>query len=503
MTVRCGNRQCNSAGVWRGVPIKCDVISPAIALNSQLTERKCMAIIIGVRFRETGRVYYFNPGGLDIKKGDRVVVETARGVECGEVAQEPTNLPEDELKHPLKEVMRLATAQDIKTMEGKAEKEAEAFRICEEKIFRHGLDMKLVNVEANFEGSKIIFHFTADQRVDFRALVRDLAGVFRTRIELRQIGVRDEAKLLGGLGICGRPFCCSQFMGDFHPVSIKMAKEQGLSLNPTKISGTCGRLMCCLKYEEAAYEDALKHLPRVGSYIDTPEGRGMVTELNAISGNIKVRLESRTDAPPMLFHYDPEKGAHKPSTRLMPQLGELLAAHDPEPRAEVRFRAETRSRPEPRTGSRPERAGEEQQPQMKNRQKQQQKRKRPAAPAQNQAKKPPEPSAPGALPGKPAGKPGEGSPPRDEKNWRDRHTGQQAKPAYRQAPAPQAPPKAKQKKPAPKEAPGRAAEAPRTVKEAPRYSEIPTPRRAVAQKAEPPQPAGGRRPWPKRGKEKK
>ena len=457
-----------------------------------------MAIIIGVRFREAGRVYYFNPGKLEIKKGDRVVVETSRGVECGEVAQEPTDIPEEQLKHPLKEVMRLATAQDIQTVEGKAEKEAEAFRVCEEKILKHGLDMKLVNVEANFEGSKIIFHFTADQRVDFRALVRDLAGVFRTRIELRQIGVRDEAKLLGGLGICGRPFCCSQFMGDFHPVSIKMAKEQGLSLNPAKISGTCGRLMCCLKYEEAAYEDALKHLPRAGSYIDTPEGRGMVTELNAISGNIKVRLESRPDAPPMLFHYDPEKGARKPapSNRLMPQLGEMLAAHDPEPRPELRSQPEARSRPErPAAAEKPERPYQQKNRQKQQQKPQQQKRKRPQAhgpaaapqkPQQQLAKKQPEPPA--------ASKSDESKKHQDGKNWRDRHAGHHPKqqPAYRQAP-PQQQPAAKQKKAeAVKEAPSRA-------KEAPGYSEIPAPRRAVAQKPEPPRQPGGRRLWPKRG----
>jgi len=459
-----------------------------------------MAVIIGVRFREAGRVYYFNPGKRDIKKGDRVIVETSRGVECGEVAQEPTELPEEQIKHPLKEVIRLATAQDLRTVEGKAEKEAEAFRICEEKIDKHGLDMKLVNVEMNFDGSKIIFHFTADQRVDFRALVRDLAGVFRTRIELRQIGVRDEAKLLGGLGICGRPFCCSQFMGDFHPVSIKMAKEQGLSLNPAKISGTCGRLMCCLKYEEAAYEDALKRLPKIGSYIDTPEGRGMVTELNAVSGNIRVRLESRSDATPMLFHYHPEHGARKPapSTRLMPQLGETLAVHDPEPMPE-------RARPERADAEQDgERAVAGPQYQQKNRQKQQQKRKRPAQ------QKPPQQQGPPQKPQysqqqspqqnqqqgrgkKPPQKPQDQRSAGGKNNWRDRHAGHQARqqtpgqppqPIYRQQPIPQ------QQQPA-------------AAKEAPRYSEIPAPRRAVAQKPEPPAPKpGGRRPWPKRGDKK-
>jgi len=441
-----------------------------------------MAVIIGVRFREAGRVYYFNPGKLAIEKGGRVIVETSRGVECGEVAQEPTEIPDDQIKHPLKEVIRVATEQDIKTVEGKAEKEAEAFRVGEEKIVKHGLDMKLVNVEVNFEGSKIIFHFTADQRVDFRNLVRDLAGVFHTRIELRQIGVRDEAKLLGGLGICGRPFCCSQFMGDFHPVSIKMAKEQGLSLNPAKISGTCGRLMCCLKYEEVAYEDAHKYLPRQGSYIDTPDGRGMVTEVNAVSGNIKVRLEGRADGPsgpPVLFHFDREKGAQKPapSTRLLPQLGEPLSRldFDPSPAPEPR-------KPQP-----------EQRPQQqKNRGKQQQKRKRPQG-EQNQQQNGHRPAnqAQGAQQQSRQQQPKQqprqqqqsrqqqaeqqGAKPAQGKNWRDRHAGQQ-QPAQRQQQTPAAPPV--------------------DSKAAPRYSEIQGPRRAVAQKPEPPEkPAGMRRPW--------
>jgi len=290
-----------------------------------------MAIIIGVRFREIGRVYYFDPGDYEVTKGDRVIVETARGVECGEVAQNRTEVPDEEIKKPLKPLLRIATEQDLANVAGKAAKEAEAFKVGEEKIAKHALDMKLVNVEYTFDGSKIVFNFTADQRVDFRALVRDLASTFRTRIELRQIGVRDEAKLLGGLGICGRPFCCSTFMGDFHPVSINMAKGQGLSLNPTKISGTCGRLMCCLKYEETAYADAAKTLPRVGSTIETPEGSGRVLEVNAVSQDIKVKLANRMDGPPVVFRFDNEKGViRKPmkenSLRSTSLLGELDAA---------------------------------------------------------------------------------------------------------------------------------------------------------------------------------
>jgi cell fate regulator YaaT (PSP1 superfamily) len=275
-----------------------------------------MATVIGVRFREVGRVYHFDPGENEVRKGDRVVVETARGVECGEVIQGRTELPDDQLARPLKMMIRVATAEDLQALENKAKKEAAAFDICETKISEHGLDMKLVGVEYAFDASKIMFHFTADQRVDFRALVRDLAREFRTRIEMRQIGVRDEAKLLGGLGICGRPFCCNLYMGDFHPVSIKMAKEQNLSLNPTKISGTCGRLMCCLKYEEAAYEDALKHMPRPGEFVETPEGRGLVTEINAVSETVRVRLDRRQDASAQTFPLDKLEGRKR---RIAPQ----------------------------------------------------------------------------------------------------------------------------------------------------------------------------------------
>jgi len=348
-----------------------------------------MAIIIGVRFREVGRVYYFDPGEAQLKKGEHVIVETARGVECGEVVQENTDVPEEQIKRPLKTMIRKATQADLANVAGKAAKEADAFKICEEKIVKHGLDMKLVSVEYTFDGGKIIFHFTADQRVDFRALVRDLAGVFRTRIELRQIGVRDEAKLLGGLGICGRPFCCSSFMGDFHPVSIKMAKEQGLSLNPAKISGTCGRLMCCLKYEEAAYADAMKTLPKVGSKIDTPEGPGFVTEVNAVSQAIKVKLERREGAP-MLFQYSAEHGVTRraPATRLSdplmePMLREMTADPPPAPKQE--------REPKPRQDQRPRnknRGGQQQrQKQGQNQQQQPRQNQQSQQPKQNQPQK--------------------------------------------------------------------------------------------------------------------
>ncbi len=258
-----------------------------------------MAEIVGIRFKNVGKIYYFEPNGMTFKKGDRAIVETARGLECGEVAMENRDVPDDTIVNPLKPVIRPATEADLKTVEQNKEKEKKAYKICEEKIARHGLEMKLVDVEYTFDSSKILFYFTADGRVDFRELVKDLASVFRTRIELRQIGVRDEAKMLGGFGICGRPFCCKSFLGEFQPVSIKMAKEQGMSLNPVKISGTCGRLMCCLKYEQDTYEHLLRHTPKVGAIVETVEGRGTVIENNLITGMLKIRLDRRSDAAPI------------------------------------------------------------------------------------------------------------------------------------------------------------------------------------------------------------
>ncbi len=259
-----------------------------------------MAEIVGIKFKDVGKVYYFGPNGMTFQKGDKAIVETARGLECGEVTTENSDVPDESIVAPLKPVIRHATKEDLATVEQNREKEKKAFQICEEKIARHGLDMKLVDVEYTFDSSKILFYFTADGRVDFRELVKDLAGIFRTRIELRQIGVRDGAKKLGGFGICGRPFCCNTFLGEFQPVSIKMAKEQGMSLNPVKISGTCGRLMCCLKYEQDTYEHLLRHTPKVGAIVETVEGRGTVIENNLITGMLKVRLDRRSDAAPVL-----------------------------------------------------------------------------------------------------------------------------------------------------------------------------------------------------------
>jgi len=261
-----------------------------------------MAEVIGVRFKEVGKVYYFDPDNNKLKLNDTVIVETSRGVECGVVAIENKEVPDEEIVHPLKKLIRKATKDDLRHLEENHRKEKEALKICEQKVAEHGLEMKLVDVEYTFDNSKILFYFTADGRVDFRALVKDLASIFRTRIELRQIGVRDESKMLGGLGVCGRPFCCSSFLGEFHPVSIKMAKEQGLSLSPTKISGTCGRLMCCLKYEQEAYTDLLKHTPKVGAIVKTPYGRGLVVETNLLTRTLKVKMDNTpADAAPQTF----------------------------------------------------------------------------------------------------------------------------------------------------------------------------------------------------------
>lgn len=261
-----------------------------------------MAEVIGVRFKQVGKIYYFDPVDIKFEQGEYVIVETARGVECGEVATKNREENDENIVHPLKKVIRKATEDDLKKLEQNKLKEKEALKTCESLVMQHGLDMKLVDVEYTFDNSKIMFYFTADGRVDFRALVKDLASVFRTRIELRQIGVRDEAKMLGGLGVCGKPFCCSSFLGEFQPVSIKMAKEQGLSLSPVKISGTCGRLMCCLKYEQEAYTDLLKRTPKVGAIVKTPLGKGVVVENNLLTQTLKVKMDNTPDeAAPQSF----------------------------------------------------------------------------------------------------------------------------------------------------------------------------------------------------------
>lgn len=252
-----------------------------------------MTEIIGVRFKPVGKTYYFDPLDFDIKKGDNVIVETSRGIEYGNVVSGRRNLAPNELNKPLKGVIRIANDEDDARFASNKLKEKEAFAVCMEKIESHGLEMKLVEVEYTFDGSKILFYFTADGRIDFRELVKDLASVFRTRIELRQIGVRDESKTIGSIGICGRSLCCSKFLGEFAPVSIKMAKEQGLSLNPAKISGACGRLMCCLKYEQDVYEELLRETPHQGSIVKTPDGKGTVESVSLLKGVCKVALEGK------------------------------------------------------------------------------------------------------------------------------------------------------------------------------------------------------------------
>lgn len=251
-----------------------------------------MIKVIGVRFRKAGKIYYFDPAGMDIEQGQHVIVETARGVEYGLVVLGVKEVTEDEVIQPLKQVIRVATAEDDETSLKNKEKEKKAFQICLEKIKKHGLEMKLIDTEYTFDNNKVLFYFTADGRIDFRELVKDLAAIFKTRIELRQIGVRDETKAVGGIGTCGRPLCCHTFLSDFAPVSIKMAKDQNLSLNPTKISGVCGRLMCCLKNEEDIYEELNSKLPNVGDIVTTDEGlKGEVISVTALRQNVKVIVE--------------------------------------------------------------------------------------------------------------------------------------------------------------------------------------------------------------------
>ena len=257
-----------------------------------MEEKKNTSVeVVDIQFRPGQKVYYFDPAGLKLRAGDHVIIDTARGAEFGICAGGNHTISEKDVVSPLRSVLRAATAHDEKIMEENREKEKRAYEVCLQKIAEQGLDMQLVSAECAFDGSKIIFFFTADERVDFRELVKNLASVFHTRIELRQIGVRDKAKMVGGLGICGRPFCCASFLDDFQPVSIKMAKTQNLSLNPTKISGTCGRLMCCLKYEQDAYEDLLRSAPKAESFVDTPEGRGTVVEVDLLRSRVKVRME--------------------------------------------------------------------------------------------------------------------------------------------------------------------------------------------------------------------
>ncbi len=315
-----------------------------------------MAVVVGVSFKRAGKVYYFDPGELELELGTPVIVETARGMECGEVVTGRKEVGEEELVQPLKPVIRAATQQDLKTIEQNEKKELEAFDIATKRIAAHGLEMKLVGVEYTFDGSKIVFYFTANGRVDFRELVKDLASVFKTRIELRQIGVRDEAKMIGGLGACGRTICCRAFLGDFQPVSIKMAKEQNLLLNPTKISGLCGRLMCCLKYEQDGYEEVYKNVPRQGKEAMTPDGRGVVAQVKAIRGKLAVRI-SLPDRSTEVRDYDfADVSLAKPLTE--EELAQQKAAAEEAERLAERqaeLRAQRAAQKQQRLSNRPQR----------------------------------------------------------------------------------------------------------------------------------------------------
>ena len=261
-----------------------------------------MTKVVGVRFSDTGKMYYFDPKGFDIKNGQEIIVETANGLEFGKASTGVKLVDDDEVVSPLKPVIRIATDEDRKKVEENKRKEKEAFEICNQKIQKHNLEMNLTNAEYSFDCSKVIFYFTADGRIDFRELVKDLASTLHTRIELRHIGVRDESKMLGGLGICGRPFCCSTFLDGFHSVTIKMAKDQGLSLAPGKISGTCGRLMCCLKYEQNSYEYLHKITPKVGTVVDCRHGRGTVVDSAILTGKLKIQLDNTPDGLPVIVN---------------------------------------------------------------------------------------------------------------------------------------------------------------------------------------------------------
>ena len=288
-----------------------------------------MTKVVGIRFRNVGKIYYFNPKGYSMKPGDHVIVETARGVEYGRVVLGPKEIPEEEVVHPLKEVLRVATKEDDEREANNRKKEKEAFKICQKKIREHGLEMKLIDAEYTFDNNKVLFYFTADGRIDFRQLVKDLAAIFKTRIELRQIGVRDETKILGGIGICGRCLCCHTYLSEFAPVSIKMAKEQNLSLNQTKISGVCGRLMCCLKNEKETYEELNKKLPGLGDTVTLPDGlQGNVQSVNVLRQRVKVIVEVNDEKeiqeyPVSELKFRPRKKKIKVSEQEMKELKNL------------------------------------------------------------------------------------------------------------------------------------------------------------------------------------
>ncbi len=296
-----------------------------------------MTEVVSIKFKNRGKAYYFDPAGLEIQVGDSVIVDTANGMELAVCSRENHPVEDTAVVQPLRRVLRKATQMDLRAEELARQKEQNAMAVCREKIAEHGLEMKLVDVACNFEGSKTTFFFTSDGRVDFRSLVKDLAGILHNRIELRQIGVRDEAKMLGGLGICGRPYCCNQFLDDFHPVSTKMAKIQSLSLNPAKISGSCGRLMCCLRYEQEAYEDLVKHVPRNGAFVQTVDGYGSVTLVNLLRQSVKVRLDGTGDDTVRTYTVDQiaeVPGGRPPEGEPLPQVLHYVPKPKEEPEAD-------------------------------------------------------------------------------------------------------------------------------------------------------------------------
>ena len=319
--------------------------------------------VVSIKFKNKGKSYFFSPNGLQIRSGEKVIVETSKGLEIADCCHGNHTVEDTAVVQPLRGVVRLATADDLRVAEINKKREKEAFVICEQKIAEHGLDMKLVDVECNFEGNKTTFFFTSNGRVDFRELVRDLAGIFRNRIELRQIGVRDETKMLGGIGICGRPYCCSQFLEDFQPVSTKMAKVQSLSLNPAKISGACGRLMCCLRYEQGAYEDLVKKVPKQSAFVETIDGYGTAVQVNLLRQTVKVRLDSDTDDSLHLYKANelcavpggrPQDGDARQGRD---QSAELPLRHQPAGRIELRHPEDGRQRrPGPAAAERAEKS---------------------------------------------------------------------------------------------------------------------------------------------------
>ena len=396
--------------------------------------------VVDIQFRPGQKIYYFDPNGLTFQTGEHVIIDTARGAEYGICAGCNHEIPQKDVVAPLRKVLRKATAQDEKIAADNRAKEKRAYDVCLDKIAAHGLDMQLVSAEVAFDGSKILFYFTADERVDFRELVKNLASVFHTRIELRQIGVRDKAKMVGGLGICGRPFCCASFLDDFQPVSIKMAKTQNLSLNPTKISGTCGRLMCCLKYEQDAYEDLIRSSPRLESFVDTPEGRGTVVELDLLRQRVKVRMEenpetvsvfpnadiavlrsgkARKNDPPIPADLAPISGNGKRAPQ--PKEAEQPMMLEP-----IRFRYSTESVVSEEPAEQPE-AAQQETPRPNNRRRRRQDGPRPERP-ERQERQQPKPAAPA---GEAAPESGERKP-RRRPNYRRRRGGRGNGPAQKE-----------------------------------------------------------------------